>query len=112
MPPAEIPKIFLNIEQLLSVNAELLTKLDICLEKGLDPNNISQTLIDLSKIFIDIVRLTLFQRRKLTTSEKKKKQSKDFKVYANYCTHNPTAIETLTRVSKNPAYIAFEDVRE
>lgn len=32
------------------------------------------------------------------------------KVYAEYCTNNPLAIETLNKVNKTPAYLAYEDV--
>ena len=34
------------------------------------------------------------------------------RVYAEYCTNNPLAIETLNQCAKNPHYIAFENVKK
>ena len=34
----------------------------------------------------------------------------NLRVYAEYCTNNPTAIETLNVCAKNPNYQSFEDV--
>ena len=37
-------------------------------------------------------------------------QCKSLRVYAEYCTNNPFATETLNQVSKSPAYLSYKDV--
>jgi len=90
LPETEIPKIFSNVEQLFTVNSELLTQMDIQLEKGIDPTKVESILSSISKIFVNMCD--------------------NLKVYAEYCCNNPTAIETLSHCSKNPAYVAYEDL--
>jgi len=88
--PHDIPKIFSNIEQILNVHTEVLTQLDIQLEKGIDPSKLEITLRNISGIFINL--------------------GDSFKVYAEYCMNQQTAIETLNQCSKNSAFRDYEDL--
>jgi len=88
--PSDFTKIFSNIEQIHSVNVELMELMEAKLENGISIEKIDQHIVDISKIFSYMVEL--------------------MKVYAEYCTNNPLAIETLNRVSKIPEFQSYEEL--
>jgi len=90
LPESEIPKIFSNIEQIFAVHSELLTQMDILLEQGIEQSKLDSILTSIGKTFAEMCE--------------------HFKVYAEYCCNSPKATETLSQCSKNPAYIAYEDL--
>ncbi len=51
----DVPKLFCNVEVLLSLNSEVGTQLDIILEKGFEKAQVQRVLKEIAQVFIKMV---------------------------------------------------------
>jgi len=86
----DIPKLFSNSEQLLSVNTEIAIQLDIILEKGFQKEQVQTVLKGVAQIFI--------------------KNKNNLKAYAEYCVSNPSAIEFYNQIVKRKEFAQYEEL--